>query len=124
MDSDSALKVDLKISYIKINLIIIVITLFKSWIFQQNKGVLLPFINGEFVQPSQDELKSTFAVKNPYNGEVLAKSVNCTKEMLSLALDSNRNAFKSWKSLSQIERGRIIYKCAAYFSDSSIKMIQ
>jgi len=65
------------------------------------------FINGQFVHSNDQK---TFPVFNPYNGEKIADVADCgtleTKEAIELA----DQAFKSWRNLTGIERGKILHK--------------
>ena len=82
----------------------------KSWVASHNNGTFYPFINGEYLKPTDDQIKSVFSVTNPFNGSQLANVVNCDEKLVNLAIDAGKNASANWKSLTTIERGRIIYK--------------
>lgn len=84
----------------------------KSWVASHNNGTFYPFINGEYLKPSDDQIKSVFSVTNPFNGSQLANVVNCDEKLVNLAIDAGKNASANWKSLTTIERGRIIYNIA------------
>ena len=81
----------------------------KAWIETQNKGLFSSFIANAY-QKVDEKQATSFEVKNPSTGAVLAKVVNADKKTLDLAVDSCKNAAKSWKALSNFERGRILYK--------------
>ncbi len=63
------------------------------------------YINGQFVEA---ENQKTFDVYNPYNGEKIAAVADCGAAETRYAIDKANEAFKSWKQLTGIERGKIL----------------
>ncbi|RXK17916.1 aldehyde dehydrogenase family protein [Macrococcus sp. DPC7161] len=67
------------------------------------------FINGEFVDA---ENKETLEVHNPATGEVLTKIAKATKGDVDKAVQSAKDAFKTWRHSTQNERAAILNKIA------------
>ena len=67
------------------------------------------FINGEFVDA---ENKETLEVHNPATGEVLTKIAKATKGDVDKAVQSAKEAFKTWRHSTQNERAAILNKIA------------
>ena len=51
------------------------------------------FVDGKFV-----ELKSTFPVYNPYNGQLVGNAADCDKSHAEEAVKAATKAFSSWKN--------------------------
>lgn len=67
------------------------------------------FINGEFVDA---ENKETLDVHNPATGEVLTKIAKATTGDVDKAVESAKEAFKTWRYSTQTERAAILNKIA------------
>lgn len=72
-----------------------------------NIKVLMPFINGEFVSSSTTKLNNAY---NPSTGEVIAKVPCCTEEEVNTAIDSAKEAYKSWSATPVIQRVQVLYR--------------
>ncbi|RNA25037.1 Aldehyde dehydrogenase family 16 member A1 [Brachionus plicatilis] len=81
----------------------------KSWITAHNNGTFAPIINGQY---HKIEEKKCFDVKNPFNGNILAKLVDSDKHLVNQAIESSVSSAKSWSSLDQTDRERIVYNMA------------
>lgn len=68
---------------------------------------LLNFINGKWIESSSDKYEE---VPNPATGEILAQVPISTKEDLDQAIQSAKEAFKSWKKVPVPQRARILFK--------------
>ncbi len=66
-------------------------------------------INNEWV-PASDG--ATYEVKNPANGELLAKCAEATKEDVDKAVQAANEAFKTWKKVPVAERAGYLLKIA------------
>ena len=66
-------------------------------------------INNEWVAASDG---AEFNVYNPANGEQLAICAEATKDDVDKAVDAATEAFKTWKTVSQIERADYLLKIA------------
>ena len=67
------------------------------------------YINGEFVNPIQDNWLNNY---NPSNGDVYGQLPNSTKEDVEKAYLAAENAFVSWSNTTLKERSSIILKIA------------
>ena len=67
------------------------------------------YINGEFVNPIQDNWLNNY---NPSNGDVYGQLPNSTKEDVEKAYLAAENAFVSWSNTTLQERSSIILKIA------------
>ena len=65
------------------------------------------FINGEFVESRSAQ---TAAVINPANQEELARVPFATQDEMQQAVESAKNAFKTWKEVPTPERARLFLK--------------
>ena len=63
------------------------------------------FIDGDFIA---SESRSTFDVFNPYNSQLLASVADCNSDDALRAIDSAQRAFRLWKSLTGIERSKLL----------------
>ncbi|ANU11201.1 aldehyde dehydrogenase [Planococcus antarcticus DSM 14505] len=70
------------------------------------------FVNGEW-----HEGKTTYDLKSPYSGEVIAKIPISTKEDVLEAVDSAKKATAKMKALSALERSQILEKVARLFEE-------
>ena len=66
-------------------------------------------INNEWVAASDG---AEFNVYNPANGEQLAICAEATKDDVDKAVDAATEAFKTWKTVSQVERADYLLKIA------------
>ena len=66
-------------------------------------------INNEWVKASDG---AEFNVYNPANGEQLAICAEATKDDVDKAVDAATEAFKTWKTVSQVERADYLLKIA------------
>ncbi|MEK3888164.1 CoA-acylating methylmalonate-semialdehyde dehydrogenase [Bacillus sp. FSL K6-3431] len=64
------------------------------------------YINGEWVESSAEKSET---VVNPATGEVLAEVPYSTKEDLDLAIQTAKEAFKTWSQVSVPKRARILF---------------
>lgn len=69
----------------------------------------LPFLNGQFIEFSK---LSTFDIKNPSSGKVIATLPSLRSQDVHDASEIASNAFRSWKSTTVIERSKIVKKMA------------
>jgi succinate-semialdehyde dehydrogenase/glutarate-semialdehyde dehydrogenase len=65
------------------------------------------YINGEWIEGSD-----TIDVINPATGESLGKLPLATSAELDLALQSANTAFAAWRTVSPVERGRVLRRAA------------
>jgi hypothetical protein len=72
---------------------------------------LLPFINGEYVQPTHQE---TFQTVDPGSGEVLAEVAACGAQEIEQAVQAADKAFResSWAKLPANERAVFLHRLA------------
>ncbi len=77
-------------------------------IFSKNFStkVLKNFINGQFV-----ESKGTkrYDITDPSTNKLISQAPETTTEEFNLAIDSAKNAFKSWKNVPVLNRQRYIF---------------
>ena len=66
-------------------------------------------INNEWVAASDG---AEFNVYNPANGEQLAICAEATKDDVDKAVDAATEAFKTWKTVSQVDRADYLLKIA------------
>ena len=71
--------------------------------------VVPSFIGGEYVSNQSGE---TFETLNPATGEVLAKVEIAGAAEIELAVEKAAAAFKTWKKMTGVERGRILIEAA------------
>ena len=71
--------------------------------------VVRSFIGGEYFSNQSGE---TFDSLNPATGEVLAKVETAGAPEIELAVEKARAAFKIWKKMTGVERGRILIEAA------------
>jgi len=69
------------------------------------------FINGKWIQP---EDRKTLESKSPANGEVLATTIQGTKDDLDTAVSAARTAYESWSNLPGHVRARHMYSIARH----------
>lgn len=69
----------------------------------------LPFINGQFTEFSK---LSTFDVKNPANGQIIATLPSLQSQHVDEASEVASTAFKSWRTTTAVERSKIVRKMA------------
>lgn len=69
------------------------------------------FINGKWIQP---EDRKTLESKSPANGEVLATTIQGTKDDLDTAVSAARVAYESWSNLPGHVRARHMYSIARH----------
>ncbi|MFZ3578940.1 betaine-aldehyde dehydrogenase [Virgibacillus sp. DJP39] len=71
------------------------------------------FINGEWIQPQNDQTRD---IINPYNQKVIATVAEGDKTITREAIQAARNAFDSgsWKSTPATERGNLLFKVAGF----------
>eukprot|EP01095_Lingulamoeba_sp_RSL-Kostka_P005291 TRINITY_DN16622_c0_g1_i1.p1 TRINITY_DN16622_c0_g1~~TRINITY_DN16622_c0_g1_i1.p1 ORF type:complete len:504 (-),score=221.28 TRINITY_DN16622_c0_g1_i1:23-1534(-) len=67
------------------------------------------FINGEFVNPVNDEWIDNY---DPSIGKVVSKIANSTKEDVDVAVEAAKEAFKSWSKKSPQERSIVMNRIA------------
>jgi len=72
-------------------------------------AVVRSFIGGEYVSNQSGE---TFETRNPATGEVLAKVEAAGPAEIELAVAKATEAFKTWKKMTGVERGRILIEAA------------
>lgn len=68
---------------------------------------LKPFINGEFVTSETEKYTDAY---NPSTGEVIAKVPCCTPDEVNTAIESAKEAFKTWSRVPVMKRVQILYK--------------
>jgi len=61
------------------------------------------FVDGKFV-----ELKSTFPVYNPYNGQLVGNAADCDKSHAEEAVKAATKAFSSWKNTTAKQRHGVL----------------
>ncbi|MGP4108051.1 betaine-aldehyde dehydrogenase [Virgibacillus sp. L01] len=71
------------------------------------------FINGEWIQPHNDRTRD---IINPFNQEVIATAAEGDKATAQEAINAARIAFDNgdWRNNSATERGKLIFKVAAF----------
>jgi len=69
----------------------------------------LPFINGQFTEFTK---LTTFDVKNPANGKIIATLPSLRSQDVEDASEVASQAFRSWKSTTAVERSKIVKKMA------------
>lgn len=69
------------------------------------------FINGKWIRP---EGRKAVESKSPATGEVLATTIQGTKEDLDLGVQAARTAYESWSTLPGHVRARYIYSIARH----------
>ncbi|XP_057312854.1 aldehyde dehydrogenase family 16 member A1-like [Hydractinia symbiolongicarpus] len=69
------------------------------------------FINGKWINPGD---RKEVECKSPATGEVLASTIQGTKNDLDIAVQSAKTAYESWSSLSGHARARYIYSIARH----------
>ncbi|KAK6460004.1 mitochondrial aldehyde dehydrogenase [Scheffersomyces coipomensis] len=77
--------------------------------FEQPAGL---FINNEFVKSVSGK---TIDSINPATGEVNGSVYAAEAEDVDIAVDAARTAFKSWKKVSGVDRGKLLFKFADEF---------
>ena len=68
---------------------------------------LKPFINGEYVASKCEKYTDAY---NPSTGEVIAKVPCCTVDEVNLAVESAKEAFKTWSRVPIMKRVQVLYK--------------
>ena len=63
------------------------------------------YVNGEWIG---SESNSTFEVRNPYNGELLADVADCNSQDCEHAIEVASKAFKVWRSFTAGKRAKIL----------------
>ncbi|MDA9002388.1 aldehyde dehydrogenase [Flavobacteriaceae bacterium] len=73
------------------------------------------FINGEFLEPIQNEWLDNY---NPSNGSIYGQTPNSSLKDVNLAYDAAKKAFMSWSQTSLENRSAILLKIARLIEDS------
>jgi len=73
------------------------------------------FINGEFLDPIQNEWLDNY---NPSNGSIYGQTPNSSLKDVNLAYDAAKKAFMSWSQTSLENRSAILLKIARLIEDS------
>ena len=73
------------------------------------------FINGEFLEPIQNEWLDNY---NPSNGSIYGQTPNSSLKDVNLAYDAAKKAFVSWSQTSLENRSAILLKIARLIEDS------
>ena len=73
------------------------------------------FINGEFLDPIQNEWLDNY---NPSNGSIYGQTPNSSLKDVNLAYDAAKKAFVSWSQTSLENRSAILLKIARLIEDS------
>ena len=73
------------------------------------------FINGEFLEPIQNEWLDNY---NPSNGSIYGQTPNSSLKDVNLAYDAAKKAFMSWSQTSLENRSAILLRIARLIEDS------
>ena len=73
------------------------------------------FINGEFLEPIQNEWLDNY---NPSNGSIYGQTPNSSLKDVNLAYDAAKKAFVSWSQTSLENRSAILLRIARLIEDS------
>lgn len=84
-----------------------------------NEIQLLNYINGKLIPPVSGNY---FPVYNPSTGQVFANCPDSTADDVELAVESAKNAFKSWSKTSASDRGAILVKISALIEKNIDKL--
>jgi len=68
---------------------------------------LKPFINGEYIASKTEKYTDAY---NPSTGEVIARVPCCTADEVEMAVESAKEAFKTWSGIPVMKRVQILYK--------------
>ncbi|MNS06230.1 putative aldehyde dehydrogenase AldA [compost metagenome] len=79
-----------------------------EWL-KRHQGAFKLFVGGKWVAPKSGE---SFEVKNPANGELLARVAQAGADDVNAAVDAANKAFKGWSKLSGHARARYLYALA------------
>ncbi len=79
----------------------------RAWL-KRHGGRLGQFVGGRFTRPGE----TTFEVRNPADGELLAEVAEADEKDVDAAVKSATSAFKSWSALTGTERARHLYAIA------------
>ena len=81
------------------------------------------FIDGEMVDSSDHK---QIDVRNPANGEIIARVPSASKDDVGRAIDSARTSFESgsWSRLSPGERSSVLFKVADLLEKESAKFVE
>ena len=79
-----------------------------EWL-KRHQGAFKLFVGGKWVAPKSGE---SFEVKNPANGELLARVAQAGSDDVNAAVDAASKAFKGWSKLSSHARARYLYALA------------
>ena len=75
------------------------------------------FINGKLVKTAE-----TFAVLNPFTGEMFGNVARSNAEDVKLTIESAHKAFPNWANLAAWEREKILLKCADAVEQNADKL--
>jgi len=73
------------------------------------------FIDGEFVNSERGD---TFEVRNPATSEVIGTAAKGKREDVRRAVDSAKEAFRTWSEIEPLNRGKILMKVADLLRES------
>ncbi|XP_061389822.1 probable methylmalonate-semialdehyde/malonate-semialdehyde dehydrogenase [acylating], mitochondrial [Musca vetustissima] len=73
------------------------------------------FIDGKFVESKTTEW---IDVHDPATNQVVTRVPKCTKDEMQHALESNKNAFKSWSKTSILSRQQVMFKLQALIKEN------
>ena len=82
--------------------------------FKTNNMKIQNYINGEFVNPIQDDWLENY---NPAIGEVYGQTPNSSIEDVEKAYQAAATAFLSWRQTTVVERSEILIKIANLILD-------
>ncbi|GIN41079.1 MULTISPECIES: CoA-acylating methylmalonate-semialdehyde dehydrogenase [Heyndrickxia] len=88
-------------------------------VLKKETTVLKNFINGEWIDANSNE---TLDVPNPATGEVIIKVPISSKEDVDKAVQSAKEAWKTWKNTPVPKRARILYKYHYLLSENHEKL--
>lgn len=88
-------------------------------VLKKETTVLKNFINGEWIDADCNE---TLDVPNPATGEVIIKVPISSKEDVDKAVQSAKEAWKTWKNTPVPKRARILYKYHYLLSENHEKL--
>ena len=89
-------------------------------VLKKETTVLKNFINGEWIDADCNE---TLDVPNPATGEVIIKVPISSKEDVDKAVQSAKEAWKTWKNTPVPKRARILYKYHYLLSENHEKSL-
>jgi len=73
------------------------------------------FIDGKFVESKTSEW---IDLHDPATNQVISRVPKCTQDEMRRALESNKQAFKSWSSQSILSRQQVMFKLQALIKDN------